>query len=86
MAKKQPGRATGEFRTYMASEIQMLLAEVESVCSKASPHFNDVAIAWIEKNAVRFRKQWERCCCDRKKNSRDDVLIETRIARNGHGA
>lgn len=37
-----------------------MLSEVVPVCPVESPEFNSVAITWIEKNAARFRRKWER--------------------------
>jgi hypothetical protein len=50
----------GNSRADIQSEIRMMLADVLPVCSVDSPDFNGIAIAWIEKNAARFRKKWER--------------------------
>lgn len=49
-----------DFQEYMDTEIQEMLREVEMVCPVDSPFFNDVAMAWIENNAVKFRTMWER--------------------------
>jgi len=47
-------------RTDIKMELKMMLADVMPLCPVTSPDFNDIAIAWIEKNAARFRKKWER--------------------------
>ena len=49
-----------QFSAYMHSEIKVLIADVSPCCPVASPKFNKAAMGWIEKNAARFRKQWER--------------------------
>ncbi len=49
-----------DFKAYLESELRLMLAEVVPVCPIESPEFNEVAIAWIEKNAARFRRKWER--------------------------
>ena len=52
--------ASGELREYLEAEIDVMLADVVRVCPVGSPDFNTEAIAWIEKNAAKFRKKWER--------------------------
>ncbi|MGA2507443.1 MAG: hypothetical protein ABSF80_08215 [Chitinispirillaceae bacterium] len=47
-------------RADIKTEMKMMLADVLPVCPVGSPEFNTIAIAWIEKNAARFRKKWER--------------------------
>ena len=49
-----------DFRAYIDAELELMLAEVEAVCPAGAPGFNDAAIAWIARNAARFRKKWER--------------------------
>jgi hypothetical protein len=49
-----------DFRAYLDAELELMLTEVESICPVSSPGFNDAAIAWIARNAARFRKKWER--------------------------
>ena len=49
-----------DFEEYMVTEIQEMLREVETVCPVDSPFFNDVAMAWIAKNAAKFRTKWDR--------------------------
>lgn len=44
----------------METEIQEMLREVKMVCPVDSPYFNDVAMAWIAKNAAKFRTKWDR--------------------------
>ena len=60
MRKIKAHYGTYDFQAYLASEIKLMLAEVQPVCPVESPEFNGVAIAWIEKNAARFRRKWER--------------------------
>ena len=60
MPEKKEVAASCEFRRYLACEIRTMLAEVKPECPVASPEFNAVAMAWIEKNAVQFRRRWER--------------------------
>ena len=60
MQKIKAHCGTHDFQAYLASEIKLMLAEVQPVCPVESPEFNGVAIAWIEKNAARFRRKWER--------------------------
>ncbi len=58
--RKMKLRDTAEdFHAYLDAEVSLLLAEVAPNCPTTSPEFNDVAIAWIQKNAARFRKKWE---------------------------
>lgn len=47
-------------RADVKAEIELMLDHVLPVCPVESPEFNTIAIAWIEKNAPRFRKKWER--------------------------
>jgi hypothetical protein len=61
MPVKKKKTAPYEFRRYLASEIRTMLAEVKPECPVASTEFNVVAMAWIEKNAARFRRRWDRC-------------------------
>ena len=49
-----------DFQEFMDTEIQVMLREVETVCPVDSPFFNDVAMAWIAKNAAKFRTKWDR--------------------------
>jgi hypothetical protein len=49
-----------DFQEYMDTEIQEMLREVERVCPVDSPLFNEVAMAWIAKNAAKFRTMWGR--------------------------
>ena len=44
----------------MDTEIREMLREVEMVCPVDSPYFNEVAMAWVAKNAAKFRKKWDR--------------------------
>jgi hypothetical protein len=48
-------------RADIRRELELMLEDVLPVCPVESPHFNAIAIEWIEKNAARFRKKWERC-------------------------
>jgi hypothetical protein len=49
-----------DFQEYMDTEVREMLREVEMVCPVDSPFFNEVAMAWIAKNAAKFRTKWER--------------------------
>jgi hypothetical protein len=49
-----------DFQEYMDTEIREMLREVEMVCPVDSPYFNEVAMAWVAKNAAKFRKKWDR--------------------------
>jgi hypothetical protein len=49
-----------DFEEYMDTEIREMLREVELVCPVDSPFFNDVAMAWIARNAAKFRSKWDR--------------------------
>lgn len=48
-------------RADITMEIKMMVADLIPGCPVGSPDFNASAIAWIEKNAARFRKKWEQC-------------------------
>ena len=47
-------------RVDVKMELKMMLADLLPLCPVESKNFNMHAIAWIEKNAARFRKKWER--------------------------
>jgi hypothetical protein len=49
-----------DFKEYLDTEIEVMLREVEKVCPVDSPYFNEVAMAWIAKNAAQFRVKWDR--------------------------
>jgi hypothetical protein len=44
----------------MRLEMKKMFEDLLPVCPVDSPDFNAFAIAWIEKNAAKFRKKWER--------------------------
>ena len=52
--------ALRNIRADIRMEMKMMLADLLPVCPVDSPDFNAFAMAWIEKNAARFRKKWER--------------------------
>ena len=71
MPGKKKMTASCEFRRYLASEIRTMLAEVKPECPVASPEFNMVAMAWIEKNAAQFRRRWKRY-----QPRKEEIIIE----------
>jgi hypothetical protein len=61
MGKGKPLCAFRKIRADIRMEMKMMLADLLPTCPVESPDFNAFAMAWIEKNAARFRKRWERC-------------------------
>jgi hypothetical protein len=53
-------RMARDFKEYLDTEISEMLREVEKVCPVDSPCFNDVAMAWVARNAAQFRSRWDR--------------------------
>jgi hypothetical protein len=60
MSKSKALCALRNVRPDIRMEMKMMLADLLPRCPVESPDFNAFAIAWIEKNAARFRKRWER--------------------------
>jgi hypothetical protein len=48
-----------KFQEYLDAEMQIMIADLEDNYPVDSPDFNKAAMAWIRKNAARFRQAWE---------------------------
>jgi len=49
----------GSVREDIGMEIKLMLEDVLPLCRAESADFNAFAMEWIEKNAAKFRKEWE---------------------------